>query len=111
MSKSSSFISLPTIIFLVVMYNILFDDDDEKDVENRTNDEPFISKETKEDIKGVAEDVKQAIQDAKDSFVQAKEEKKEIPQEKEVPQEKEFEGLQPLDEDPEEDEDGLKPLN
>ena len=42
--KSSSGISISTIVFLVVMYNVIFDDDDDKkDVEVKTDGKEIIS--------------------------------------------------------------------
>jgi len=83
MSKSSSggFISLPTIIFLIVMYNIIFDDDeDKKQTEVKLNDTQTITEtKEKEDWNEVKETLKTAVQDVKDAAIELKEEiKKEL---------------------------------
>ena len=71
MSKSSgSFISLPTIIFLVVMYNIIFDDDDEKDVEVKVTEEQADTRPVENDPDSSLSDT---IEKAKEVLIQAKE--------------------------------------
>ena len=119
MSKSSSsFISLPTIIFLVVMYNIFFDDDEEKkDVEVKVDDNPIVSEDLKDGLNDAKEGFKEAIEKAKEAFVKAKDEfikpdetpmieEKEQPKEEIIVSKESDDGLTPLD-DESEDEDPL----
>ena len=119
MSKSSSsFISLPTIIFLVVMYNIFFDDDEEKkDVEVKVDDNPIVSEDLKDGLNDAKEGFKEAIEKAKEAFVKAKDEfikpdetpmveEKEQPKEEVIVSKESDDGLMPLD-DESEDKDPL----
>lgn len=127
MSKSSSsFLSLPTIIFLVVMYNVIFDDDDDKkDVEVEVDNKPAISEGVKENLNDAKEGLKDAYDSAKEAFNQAKGEifdesdvdmsdgaisersEEEVTQDVVIPpeekEEKEDDGLEALDDNPKDD--------
>ena len=109
MSKSSSFLSLPTLIFLVVMYNVIFDDDDEKkEVEVKTETEQHevidvgeVTVKAKEIIIKTKEGIKKTV----DEYLSSDEGKdqdfivtQEPPKEEKVEPE-----LKPLDEDEDED--------
>jgi len=111
MSKSSSFLSLPTLIFLVVMYNVIFDDDDEKkEVEVKTETEQHevidvgevtvkakeIIIKTKEGIKKTVDEYLSSDEGKDQDFIVVQEPSKE---EKDIPKEEEEEpDLKPLDE-------------
>lgn len=128
MSKSSSgsIISLPTIIFLVVMYNVFFDDDeDKKEVEIKSNDQVVVEEtidkpslkdqivELGEQAKDVAENVistakeeideRQKEETQSDTAHNQQEEKEEAPE-----KEAKVETLEPLEK--EEPQTGMKKL-
>ena len=106
--KSGSFFSLPTIIFLVVMYNVIFDDDDEKTTEVKTDTEQTevinvdevtvkakeIIIKTKEGIEKTVEEYLSSDEGKDQDFIVTQEPPKE---EKVEPE------LKPLDEDEDED--------
>ncbi len=73
--KSSSIISIPTIIFLALAYNFIFDDDDEKKkVEVKTSYKPAISQDEKVDLNDLKTHFKEVIIEAKEVFIEAADE-------------------------------------
>lgn len=75
MARKKSFsISLPGIIFMVVVYNMIFDDDNDKSkVEIVENNTPVIEQPVDDSINDLKEDAKIVIEDAKKAFTQLKE--------------------------------------
>ena len=73
MSKSGgSIISLPTIIALIVAYNFLFDDDeDKKDTSNKDTNEVTISEKAKDEAKEVKEKLMFLYEQAKKQYDEA----------------------------------------
>ena len=92
-NSGGSFFSIPTIVFLIVMYNIFFDDDDEKKpVEVKINKSPIVSQDVKDELTNAKETFKEAIDQAKDAIIKAKDDfnksdSKEVVVEKEQPKE------------------------
>ena len=78
-NSGGSFFSIPTIVFLIVMYNIFFDDDDEKKpVEVKINKSPIVSQDVKDKFNDVKETFKEVIDQAKEEFYGSKEPVKEL---------------------------------
>jgi len=110
MADKSSFISIPSIIFMILVYNIFFGDgDDKKEVKVVENDKPVIEQTVDEPIDVIKKDVKVAIKDAKKAFKQLKKdvieevnpEEKKPEEEKEVVVEEKIEIPKPLPKKPE----------